>query len=57
MRLGSACPSNPRFSTARKGGPPALAREHDVADHRTDIGGYPVIGPGWQGAKARAKVL
>ena len=23
MRLGSACPSNPRFSTARKGGPPA----------------------------------
>src|ERR1700731_323822 len=30
MRLGSASPSNPRFSFARKGGPPAAARGHNV---------------------------
>ena len=30
MRLGSASPSNPRFSIAQKGGPPASARGHNV---------------------------
>jgi hypothetical protein len=29
-RLGSASPSNPRFSFARKGGPPASTRGHNV---------------------------